>query len=72
MSRIHVQLGYDSLDEEARLKIWTNYFKKLQQDHEEGGPEIRYEWDAKEYVNRSQEVRALQWNGREIRNGKSG
>ncbi|TVY82365.1 ATPase family AAA domain-containing protein 3B [Lachnellula suecica] len=68
MSRIHVQIGYDPLDEDARRNIWNNYFRKLQQDFEEGGREIRYEWDAKEYVQRSQEVRDLEWNGREIRN----
>jgi hypothetical protein len=71
MSRIHVQIGYDPLDENARRDIWNNYFRKLQQDHEEGGREIRYEWEAKEYVQRSQEVRNLNWNGREIRNGQS-
>ena len=72
MSRIHVQIGYDPLDEDARKHIWNNNFRKLQLDHEQGAREIRYEWDAKEYVYRSQEVRDLQWNGREIRNGKSG
>ncbi|KAH8679032.1 hypothetical protein BGZ60DRAFT_255846 [Tricladium varicosporioides] len=68
MSRIHVQIGYDPLDEDARRAIWTNYFRKLKEDHDQGGREIRYEWDAKEYVQRSQDVRDLQWNGREIRN----
>jgi hypothetical protein len=69
MSRIHVQIGYDPLDDNARNAIWENNFKKLKEDHEEGSREIRYEWDAKEYVKKSKEVRELQWNGREIRNG---
>ena len=70
MSRIHLQIGYDPLDEDAREKIWDNNFRKLQEDHENGGPEIQYEWSAKEYIQKSAEARALQWNGREIRNGK--
>lgn len=71
MSRIHVQIGYDPLDDAAREHIWENYFKKLEDDHERGGREIRYEWAAKEYVKISREVRTLEWNGREIRNGRS-
>ena len=70
MSRIHVQIGYDPLDDDGRRDVWNNHFRKLQQDYEQGEREIRYEWDAKEYVQRSQEVRDLEWNGREIRNGK--
>jgi hypothetical protein len=71
MSRIHVQIGYDPLDDFGRREVWNNHFRKLQQNHEQGEREIRYEWDAKEYVQRSQEVRNLEWNGREIRNGES-
>ncbi|KAI1774260.1 hypothetical protein F4818DRAFT_452329 [Hypoxylon cercidicola] len=68
MSRIHIAIGYESLDEEARAKIWDNLFRKLKDDHKHGGPEIRYEYDAKEYVKRSKEIKTLEWNGREIRN----
>jgi ATP-dependent Clp protease ATP-binding subunit ClpA len=71
MSRIHVQIGYDPLDDTAREQIWENYFRKLELDHEQGGQEIRYEWAAKEFVKMSKEVRVLNWNGREIRNGIS-
>jgi len=71
MSRVHLQIGYDALDEHIREKIWDNNFRKLQEDYEQGGREIRYEWAAKEYVQKSAEVKELQWNGREIRNGKS-
>jgi hypothetical protein len=69
MSRIHLSLGYEPLSDNARNKIWDNLFKKLQQDHKRGGPEITYEYDAKRYV-QSRDVQALEWNGREIRNGK--
>jgi len=70
MSRIHIQIGYDELDDEARTHIWATMFDKLQDYHEDGGPEIRYEWNAKEYIQNSEEVRKLAWNGREIRNGR--
>jgi hypothetical protein len=68
MSRIHVQLGYDPLDDSAREQIWNSFFEKLKNDYENGGIEINYDYDAKEYVKRSAEVTGLQWNGREIRN----
>ncbi|CAN9087175.1 unnamed protein product [Alternaria alternata] len=67
MSRIHLSLGYEPLSNNARDKIWDNLFKKLQQDHKRGGPEITYEYDAKRYV-QSHDVQVLEWNGREIRN----
>ncbi|KAI0537930.1 hypothetical protein GGR58DRAFT_323861 [Xylaria digitata] len=68
MSRIHVSIGYEPLDEDARGKIWHNLFEKLKEDHKNGGPEIRYEYDAKQYVKKDPAVKNLQWNGREIRN----
>ncbi|KAI8947806.1 hypothetical protein F4801DRAFT_559359 [Xylaria longipes] len=68
ISRIHVSIGYERLDEKARGQIWENLFRKLKENHKNGGPEIRYEYEAKEYVKKSEEVKKLQWNGREIRN----
>ncbi|KAI1483504.1 hypothetical protein F4774DRAFT_164561 [Daldinia eschscholtzii] len=68
LSRIHVAIGYEPLDDAAREQIWSNLFRKLKEDHKQGGPDIRYEYDAKEYVRKSQEIKKLEWNGREIRN----
>ncbi|OJD34038.1 p-loop containing nucleoside triphosphate hydrolase [Diplodia corticola] len=68
MSRIHVQIGYDALDNESRFQIWKNHFKKLDHNHEFGGPRIGYESSAESYVMVSEPVRDLKWNGREIRN----
>jgi ATP-dependent Clp protease ATP-binding subunit ClpA len=70
MSRIHVSIGYNPLDDKAREQIWNALFKKLKEDHKNGGPEIDYEYDAKQYVQKSEDVKKLNWNGREIRNGK--
>jgi len=70
MSRIHLSLGYDKLSDDARTQIWGNLFQKLRDDYKRGGPKITYAWDAKSYVTKDEEVKALQWNGREIRNGR--
>lgn len=69
MSRIHVSIGYEPLDDDARGTIWDNLFRKLKEDHKNGGPEIRYEYDAKQFVKKDPAVKQLKWNGREIRNG---
>jgi hypothetical protein len=70
-SRIHLSLGYDKLDDKARGQIWDNLFQKLTEDHRKKiGPEIQFGISTKQYV-KTKEVMALQWNGREIRNGKS-
>ncbi|KAI0809847.1 hypothetical protein GGR55DRAFT_679077 [Xylaria sp. FL0064] len=68
MSRIHVSIGYEPLDDDSRDKIWDNLFRKLKEDHKNGGPEILYEYDAKQYVKKDLTVKKLEWNGHEIRN----
>jgi hypothetical protein len=70
MSRIHLSLGYEKLDDNARKTIWDNLFRKLKDDHKRGAPQILYDISAKQYV-KTKEVQSLEWNGREIRNGKS-
>lgn len=71
ISRIHVSIGYPLLDEAARTKIWENLFDKIKDDHRNGGPEIRVEYDAKQMVKKNDDIKKLEWNGREIRNGQS-
>lgn len=71
MSRIHLQIGYEPLDDPARVLIWNNSFKKLLSNHKQGGREINYSITAKEYVKNSKTLQKLKWNGREIRNGES-
>ena len=70
MSRIHVQIGYDPLDDAARQQIWMNSFAKLESNTEHGGREMLVAVNAKEYVKDSKDLKKLKWNGREIRNGK--
>lgn len=70
MSRIHISVGYDTLNDSARGEIWDGLFNKLKEDYERNqGLEIIYDWEAKDYVKKSQDTRQLKWNGREIRNG---
>jgi SpoVK/Ycf46/Vps4 family AAA+-type ATPase len=66
ISRIHVPIYYSEFQDEERTKIWDRYFEKLEQDRE---GKMRILQPTKDYV-QSQELRALKWNGREIRNGK--
>lgn len=70
MSRIHIQIGYDPLDDSARQKIWINSFEKLAIHAEHGGREILFSVGAREYVKESTKLKSLDWNGREIRNGR--
>lgn len=69
MSRIHIQIGYDPLDDDSRKQIWMNNFKKLG-EHERNGRRIEYAYSAKEFVMHSTALKSLEWNGHEIRNGK--
>ena len=70
-SRIHVSIGYPPLDEAARSQIWDNLFRKLEDDFEDHeGPGIVYDYSAKEYAKGGKDMKALDWNGREIRNGE--
>lgn len=67
ISRIHVQLFYKDFSDNERQQVWEMFMKKLTKDR---GQYIRVTMDAKEYI-RGADVRAVKWNGREIRNGKS-
>ena len=67
ISRIHVSLYYPDLSEDDRRQIWRNFFKKLIKDR---GDIMRIPIDTKDYTE-GKEVRALKWNGREIRNGEA-
>lgn len=66
ISRIHVQLFYPEFTDEQRQLVWKTFMDKLARER---GDYIRLNIDAKEYI-RGTEMRAVQWNGREIRNGE--
>jgi AAA+ superfamily predicted ATPase len=64
-SRIHVALHYRILRDEDRLRVWANSFERLER---ESAGKIYIPISARQYIFKSDEVQALRWNGREIRN----
>lgn len=66
MSRIHVQIHYPDFEDEQRDKLWDIFFQKLEDERE---TTMRIMQSARDYVE-TEEMRALKWNGREIRNCK--
>ena len=66
ISRIHVVIKYDALEESDRRTIWKQFFDKLQQEREN----FRIHPDAREYVlgDGQTSLCKQRWNGREIRN----
>ena len=66
ISRIHISLYYPDFSEADRKKVWWNFFEKLAKER---GDVMRVPIDTKDYT-QGQEVRAVKWNGREIRNGQ--
>ncbi|KAI2776155.1 P-loop containing nucleoside triphosphate hydrolase protein [Daldinia loculata] len=64
ISRVHLQLYYPDFDDDQRRQIWQTFIDKLAKER---GDYMRLNVDAKDYI-RGAEMRALKWNGREIRN----
>ncbi|KAI0513289.1 hypothetical protein F5B22DRAFT_611975 [Xylaria bambusicola] len=72
LSRIHVALHYKNLRDEDRERIWLNTFERL---HRESNGTVRISTAARNELlgstdgnDMSNRIRALKWNGREIRN----
>ena len=66
MSRIHVFIDYDNLGEKERQQIWKQFFNKLANERKD----IYVDGRAKRYVLEDPDMRNIEWNGREIRNGR--
>lgn len=73
-SRIQAIIGYPRLTDDKRNKIWATFFDKLiedmKSDRAKGGKKrrIKVSERAREYLLSDEEVKAVKWNGREIRN----
>lgn len=63
ISRIHIVLHYE-FEESTRQAVWDIFFRKLEQEHHG----IRVPYSTREYTRHDKELRALEWNGRQIRN----
>lgn len=66
MSRIHVVIAYDNLGPSERGRIWKQFFAKLSEDRQD----IVITSRAKKWVLKDDAMVKIDWNGREIRNGK--
>lgn len=66
-SRIHVSIYYKAFDSHMREKVWDNNFDKLMSER---AGDFEIAWNVESYVKHDPEVVGLNWNGREIRNGK--
>ncbi|RAK92304.1 P-loop containing nucleoside triphosphate hydrolase protein [Aspergillus costaricaensis CBS 115574] len=64
ISRVHVIIGFEKLDPEKRKKIWKNFLDKL---HREQRGKIRVTPACAQFL-MGNEMSAMDWNGREIRN----
>ncbi|KAI9664612.1 MAG: hypothetical protein M1821_006058 [Bathelium mastoideum] len=65
VSRIPVIIHYPPLSEQTREEIWQGFFEKLEREREKT---MRIQYSTKEYINEAKAVKAVSWNGREIRN----
>ncbi|KAK7413655.1 hypothetical protein QQX98_007437 [Neonectria punicea] len=62
MSHVKAQILYPNFDDEERMKLWGHYFQELEDDAETN---MSVTEGIKDYA-KSEEVQALEWNGREI------
>lgn len=67
ISRINLTIYYPPFSTKARAEVWESFFSKLERERE---GKIRVHNNTRAYVEESDELSALQWNGREIRNGE--
>ncbi|KAG5791164.1 hypothetical protein H9Q69_009775 [Fusarium xylarioides] len=63
ISRVHIAIGYQALDEETRRKVWSGFFRKLVRER---AGKVQIAPDAKKWVLETAGETNL--NGRDIRN----
>lgn len=67
ISRINITIYYSPFNEDQRRELWESYFRKLQKERED---KMRIHIGTRDYVAESNDLRKMDWNGREIKNGK--
>ncbi|KAF2871550.1 hypothetical protein BDV95DRAFT_572261 [Massariosphaeria phaeospora] len=65
LSRINLTIYYKPFSAKARKDVWESFFSKLEREKED---KMRIHVSTRDYVEDSEELDGLQWNGREIRN----
>ncbi len=64
LSRVHVILHFPDLTDIERAKIWDTSFRKLADER----PNIKIDHSLYDHAFRDDNIKRLNWNGREIRN----
>ena len=64
LSRVHVILHFPDLTDHERAKIWDTSFRKLADER----PNIKIDFSLFDLAYRDENIKKLNWNGREIRN----
>ncbi|KAG8169823.1 hypothetical protein KVR01_000568 [Diaporthe batatas] len=65
ISRIHSVIHYEGFSDSVRERIWEQFFQKLEAERR---TKVKIDPDARRYVLSHEDMKAVQWNGREIRN----
>lgn len=65
MSRVHVVIGFEKLDLPKRRVIWQSFLDKLKRER---AGVVTVSPEAEAYVLDDEDMGAVEWNGREIRN----
>jgi SpoVK/Ycf46/Vps4 family AAA+-type ATPase len=67
ISRISISVYYKPFGPEERKQVWENFFEKLETERED---QMRIHSSTRDYIKENSALAKLEWNGREIRNGK--
>lgn len=68
ISRIHTVIHYENFSRIEQDRIWAQFFTKLEKERRK---DIRIHHSAREYISGNKDLRKIEWNGRQIRNGES-
>lgn len=68
ISRIHTVIHYENFSKSEQDRIWAQFFAKLEKERRR---DIRIHQSARDYISGNKNLQKIEWNGRQIRNGKS-
>jgi hypothetical protein len=60
-------MWYPGFDDARRIKVWKGMIAKLQRERKD----VKIPYDLNKYIERDEDLKKVEWNGREIRNGES-
>lgn len=59
-------MWYPGFDDVKRVKVWKAMIGRLQKERKD----IKVPYDLNKYIEKDEDLRKVEWNGREIRNGE--